>query len=292
MYEQLLKLETYEVSKKPISWERLMDIRRLKDRMIRKCQKLSKTIVPTTKKSSRGDTFVFQTFVAPDDFRCKEMEKWFREQQKRAAATASKRTITANGIVEEHTLAVVPVRRPSTSSKQPIQRSRTNPEPSSRSKAKVAVQKPLPPIQQPTRPVVPVVVPAPVRTVVPMILSPPPLPVLILAQREAMCLDDDGVPPGYNSLDPSTFASFPPPGATSPKPIQTASLLADPSNPEAQPRPTLSRRPSCIKRNSAEIKSVTWADNQDLHDQLSKYEAAVREAQESGERFTLACSII
>ncbi|KAF9535432.1 hypothetical protein CPB83DRAFT_841730 [Crepidotus variabilis] len=286
MYEQLLKLETYELSKKPtISWERLMDVRRLKDRMIRKCQKLTKTVIPTVKKSSRGDTFAFQTYVAPSDFRCKEMEKWFRDQQKRAG-TLPRRTITTNGVIEEHTLTVTaPVRRPSTSSKQPIQRSITNPETSSRPKQRstAPVQKPLPPIiHQPVRPApfIPPTVSLPPAPAVPqtrMIMSPPPLPVLILAQREELGLEDDGVPPGYNSLDPTTFFEPPLPSEK----IYPISSLADPNIPGAQPRPTLGRRPSCIKRNSSEIKSVTWADD-DIDGQLSKYAVAAREAQESG----------
>jgi len=47
--------------------------------------------------------------------------------------------------------------------------------------------------------------------------------------------------------------------------------------------PTLSRRPSCIKRDSvADMKTVSWADNHDIDAQLSQYESAAREAQASG----------
>ncbi|TFK77136.1 hypothetical protein BDN72DRAFT_830303 [Pluteus cervinus] len=81
MYEQLLKLEGLELAKKSaISWQRLLEIRHLKDRMIRKCQKLPASVAQ--RKMVRNGTFGFSTIVAPPDFRVKEMEKWFRNQQK------------------------------------------------------------------------------------------------------------------------------------------------------------------------------------------------------------------
>jgi hypothetical protein len=83
MYEQLLKFEAFELGKKSgLSWERILEIRHLKDRMIRKCQKLAKT--STSRRPS--EPFIFQTLVAPSDFRVKEMEKWFQQQQTRTNA--------------------------------------------------------------------------------------------------------------------------------------------------------------------------------------------------------------
>ncbi|SJL05651.1 uncharacterized protein ARMOST_08996 [Armillaria ostoyae] len=82
MYEQLLKLEVLELDKHAtVSWERILEIRHLKDRMIRKCQRLSRVIPP--KRIGRGDPFVFQTLIAPEDFRLKEMETWFHQEQSR-----------------------------------------------------------------------------------------------------------------------------------------------------------------------------------------------------------------
>ncbi|CAA7265838.1 unnamed protein product [Cyclocybe aegerita] len=277
MYEQLLKLENYELSKKPaVSWERIMEIRHLKDRMIRKCQKLAKTTMPMSKKSSRGDTFVFQTFVAPQDFRVKEMEKWFREQQKRANSLP-RRTISAGQSASyELALAGPSSRRlPSTSSKQPVQRSTTNPEPPPNHRQD-AYSKLLPTIQpqrivQSERTLTPQSAALPVALNFPQIMSPPPLPVLILSQREALGLDEpEGQPPNIASLSLGPDQ----PTETSP---------SDPAG-EASPRPILSRRPSCIKRDSAgDLKRVSWADNQhELDNQLSKYATAAREAQASG----------
>jgi len=266
MYEQLLKLENYELSKKAnASWDRLMEIRHLKDRMIRKCQKLSKTNMPLTKKPSRGDNFFFQTFVAPSDFRCKEMEKWFLLQQKRTPSL-SRRTITTNGhgVVQERIMAGDPRNFPG-SSKQPIQRSITNPESSSNFK----VYKPV----YSTQTIVPLPVPAGLNRV----MSPLPLPVLLLSQREELGFDYPQLPnveqdvstntEHAQEIEPSEAVPFPPAAAEDP----TAPLRV------------LSRRPSCIKRNSmGDNKSVSWADNHNIGEQLSQYASAAREAQASG----------
>src|SRR5258705_8325232 len=230
MYEQLLKLEHYEVSKKPsVSWDRLMEIRHLKDRMIRKCQKLAKTTVPVSKKPSRGDTFSFQTFVAPSDFRCKDMEKWFLKQQKRTPPVP-RRTITAPGygIIQEFTMSES--RSPAVN--QPLQRSITNPESSSKPRQSVSYH--------------PLILPMPISSPIPVpaglnqVMSPPPLPVLLLSEREALGFDD---PEPTLSMDfnQSGVLPVPPPRAEH----------------ESTPHQTLSRRASCIKRYSvADMKTV------------------------------------
>ena len=231
MYEQLLKLETYELNKKPsISWERIMEIRHLKDRMVRKCKKLAKTTLPVSKKSSR-DGFSFQTFIAPADFRVKEMEKWFRDQQQRALSLPRRPPVSS---VNPATSAL----EPSSTKLLPIRRSVTNPEQSTK-------QKP-PELQDPTL----------------GILSPPPLPILLLSHREEYGLND---------------------------PVEQVASLPDPQDQqpnaaESSSRHSLRRRPSCIKRNSlTELKTVSWADNQEWDSQVDSYAAAAREAQASGE---------
>jgi hypothetical protein len=255
MYEQLLKLEQYEVSKKPgVSWDRLMEIRHLKDRMIRKCQKLAKTTAPVSKKPSRGDTFSFQTFVAPSDFRCKDMEKWFIKQQKRNPPVP-RRTITAPGygIIQELTFTG--------ESRSPIQRSITNPESSSKPMQSISYHS----LILPTATSPPIPVPAGLNQV----MSPPPLPVLLLSEREAL---------GFDDPEPTTWplpTVFDQPGVSDILPVPME---------EGTPHPSLSRRVSCIKRNSmADMKTVSWADNHDIDAQLSQYESAAREAQASGQ---------
>ena len=206
-----------------------MEIRHLKDRMVRKCKKLAKTMLPVSKKSSR-DGFSFQTFIAPADFRVKEMEKWFRDQQQRALSLP-RRPIVSSG---NPTSALEP-----SSTKLPIRRSLTNPEQSTKQKNSV------------------------VHDATNGILSPPPLPVLLLSHREEYGLDD---------LVQQVMSH---PDAQNQQPNAA----------ESSPRP-LQRRPSCIKRNSlTEFKTVSWADNQEWDAQVDNYAAAAREAQASGERY-------
>ncbi|KAH9486972.1 hypothetical protein JR316_0001038 [Psilocybe cubensis] len=270
MYEQLLNLENYELSKKPnISWERIMEIRHLKDRMCRKCQKLAKTAMPIARTSSRGDSFVFQTFVAPPDFRVKEMEKWFREQQKRGTVTSTPRkTIAPNASgTQDYSLAGPSSSRPvpPPSSRQPMQRSITIPETSNQVK-QTLFHKPLP--VQPSRLVQSEIrhsTTAPPPPDLAGLLSPPPLPVLLLSQRESYGLEGDG----FQSELPL------------PAPPVEVETGPSPTPPEPTLRPSLSRKNS--RRNSLlELKTVSWADNNEIDKQLSKYAAAAREAQASG----------
>ncbi|KAI0756924.1 hypothetical protein C8Q80DRAFT_1092635 [Daedaleopsis nitida] len=78
IYSHLLKAEVAELGKdKTANWERIVQIRHLKDRMIRKCTRLSRTTIPRDKPTPR---LIFQTIHAPPDFRLKEMERWFKLQ--------------------------------------------------------------------------------------------------------------------------------------------------------------------------------------------------------------------
>ena len=209
-----------------------MEIRHLKDRMVRKCKKLAKTTLPVSKKSSR-DGFSFQTFIAPADFRLKEMEKWFRDQQQRALSLPRRPTVLSGN-------PTTSALEPSSVKLLPIRRSLTNPEQSTKQKSPV------------------------LHEVTHGILSPPPLPVLLLSHREEYGLND---------------------------PVQQAASHPDaqdqqPNAAESSSRHSLRRRPSCIKRNSlTEFKTVSWADNQEWDSQVDNYAAAAREAQASGERY-------
>ena len=257
MYEQLLKLENYELTKKPsISWERIMEIRHLKDRMIRKCKKLARTTLPVSKRSSRDNTFSFQTFVAPADFRVKEMEKWFRDQQQRTLSLPRRPTVSPS----------IPTNAPGPSStKLPIHRSFTNPEQSTKQKLPVLPKAtpPMQPFQVERKPFVPTADPTG-PSLLAGIMSPPPLPVLLLSHRGEYGLDDQVQ---QLALHPDTQD-------------QQFNVAEDNS------RPSLQRPPSCIKRNSlGEFKTVSWADNQEWDAQVDSYAAAAREAQASGELY-------
>ncbi|KAI1797945.1 hypothetical protein LXA43DRAFT_982732 [Ganoderma leucocontextum] len=78
IYGHILRAELAELAKdKAANWEHIVQIRHLKDRMIRKCTRLSRTTQPKDKPVPR---IMFQTVHAPPDFRLKEMERWFRLQ--------------------------------------------------------------------------------------------------------------------------------------------------------------------------------------------------------------------
>ena len=77
IYSHLLRAEVVELRKdREAAWDRILQIRHLKDRMIRKCQRLAKESAP----AGRPTRSMFFTVHAPPDFRLKEMERWFREQ--------------------------------------------------------------------------------------------------------------------------------------------------------------------------------------------------------------------
>ena len=63
-----------------------MQIRHLKDRMIRKCQRLARGSVPHDRNAPHS---MFLTIHAPPDFRLKEMERWFRDQGAEVANMAT-----------------------------------------------------------------------------------------------------------------------------------------------------------------------------------------------------------
>lgn len=316
MYEQLLKFEALELSRKPsISWERIMQIRHLKDRMIRKCQRLSRTSHP--KKLSKGEPLTFQTIMAPADFRVKEMEKWFREQQLRTSLVRRQvepvRSISLNSHSNKADLLPSPEfgrfpasdrsRSLPSSSKKPITVSQTWSESHSKAIPPPSIQEfGTGPYQQPgpshhqafaqsTK--APSVLSVPSHA----ISSPLALPILLRSQRSLLELefnkntDDEPTPaqPGPSSPEPSlpnaslvaVNGSVVTPASSS----QESLAVVEPDTTAALTERQISHRRSCIKRPSiGEIpKTVSWADEAELEIQLSKYADAAKEAQLSGE---------
>lgn len=122
LYARLLKAEKSELAKKlNASWDRILEIRHLKDRMIRKCQRLAHSY-SASKPSARVP---FLSIHAPLDFRLKEMEKWIRlhgepdESSKKMPVGDTVRPRNsfccdrcANMVPHQHTIS----RRPSTQS--------------------------------------------------------------------------------------------------------------------------------------------------------------------------------
>lgn len=101
-----------------------------------------------------------------------------------------------------------------------------------------------------------------------LIGSPLPLPVLLLGHREEYGLD----PPLIRTVES-------PPS----EPLNSRTEEQDPA-PESSSTCQLRHRRSCIKRASIGdlVKTVSWADNQELDQQVSKYASAARSAQASG----------
>ncbi|KAJ4486062.1 hypothetical protein J3R30DRAFT_3281714 [Lentinula aciculospora] len=261
MYEQLLKLETLELAKKSVTWDRLLEIRHLKDRMIRKCQKLSKA--PPTRRIGHGDPFTFQTLVAPTDFRLKEMEKWFRQQQTRISSVKSQRppghaqTANVRGSYCCARCASNPqYRHHSHHSKAKVSSSIANLTP-----VPLFTEEPEPMILSPS--------PTPPKAV-----SPEPLPHLLRSSM-AMALMSQN-----NTIETTTVTTTLQ-AETATRPNGTV------SNTESTTH-NLRRQRSCIKRSNTgdSVKTVSWADDRDLMERVGKFTNATKEAQEIGKLFT------
>ncbi|KAF9076228.1 hypothetical protein BDP27DRAFT_1414760 [Rhodocollybia butyracea] len=247
MYEQLLKLESLELAKKDLNWERLCEIRHLKDRMIRKCQKLSNS----TKRTGHGEPFTFQTLVAPSDFRLKEMEKWFRQQQTRISSSGQRpsHAYTGNSQFRPH----------STLSKTKGLTSKAG-----------ASKVPLASFTDEPESMMPSPAPSP-----PKALSPEPLPHLLRSSM-AMALMNQN-----NTMETTTIttlqaeASMRPNGPVSVSKIETTTQK-------------LRHQRSCIKRTNTgdSVKTVSWADDHDLMERVGKFTNATKEAQEIGKLFS------
>ncbi|KAK7468855.1 hypothetical protein VKT23_003356 [Stygiomarasmius scandens] len=255
MYEQLLKLETLELGKKAVNWERVLEIRHLKDRMIRKCQKLSKTTPP--KRVGRGEAFTFQTIVAPPDFRLKEMEKWFRSQQIRITTGTQRSTHHTQNIATQRT---------SVHSHNPRHSYCCSRCAASRPERDSAIDLTAdhPPTHMHNRPASDheahdsIPPPPPSGAEHPASPSPPPLPHLLRSQRE----QGFGIPVLSESPEPMP------------------DITARPDN--AIKRPGLRHQRSCIKRSNTgdSVKTVSWADDRGVMDRVAKFLTAAKEARE------------
>ena len=280
-----------------------MQIRHLKDRMVRKCHRLSKT--PSSKKPSKGEPLTFQTILAPADFRVREMEKWFREQQRRTGLIAARpEPFRAISMTERsYNSALFPSQEfgqlPSSS------RYRSLPSPSRKPLpiAQAWSDSPIKPIPPPTaqtvrsglsqqlgpsqsyQPTQSEMAAQHHKPAAPF--SPPALPILLRSQRCA--LEDEfkqqasGVGLSTTSLAFSNMAvrGSNPPDSSSSGDSDTA---PQPDGAIASGEHVVRRRRSCIKRPSiGEIpKTVSWADEADWETQIFKYTNAAKDAQLSG----------
>ncbi|KIY53396.1 hypothetical protein FISHEDRAFT_69001 [Fistulina hepatica ATCC 64428] len=262
LYDQLLRIEDYELSKKSVSWQRLLEVRHLKERMIRKCQALS--TVPPVRRLGRGEAFTFQTLVAPEDFRLKEMERWLQQQHIQAS-----QEVRQPPSRRERRASTSDVGRPAYAHIQSIRLIR---EPKSTTFVKSRVQ---PQPAEPKR-------------------EPSPLP----TESVHDCRSSEAssaLPSPPESVSGGTCPT--PPRCESPPPLpyllrtrvaNDGDLVENVPVPEDEPpvaMPTLVRRRSSLKRpnNVDPQKSVSWAvPDEDNDDELSEFAISIREARDSG----------
>ncbi|KAG7099106.1 hypothetical protein E1B28_000979 [Marasmius oreades] len=263
MYEQLLKLEKLELARKNVSWERILEIRHLKDRMVRKCQKLSSIIPP--RKHSRNEPFTFQTIVAPADFRLKEMEKWFRQQQLRLSTVMSARPSRTHTHARSSCCArcaVSPRLGPTRTfvRRESPEHIRVHPPASPAggkvkdlSKGKPRAETPVlheSPQSTTREPPLKAESIASISSIQLPPMSPPPLPII---------LRRGGIP----------ASELPPPEDEEPASV----------GPSGATPPPLRHRRSCIKRSNTgdSVKTVSWADDRELTDRIAKFTSAAQE---------------
>ncbi|KAF9457060.1 hypothetical protein BDZ94DRAFT_1176402 [Collybia nuda] len=266
MYEQLLKFEAFELGKKTaLSWERILEIRHLKDRMIRKCQKLAKTSAVPRRP---GDPFTFQTLIAPSDFRVKEMEKWFQQQQTRTNAILRRQPIRQQTAADIND--AIPGRSYHATSPFLNQASRPIPSKSGSINRRLSIyhEVRVPP-QRPTL-VFPEEKPSsPAQILVPVVTrsvsSPPPLPHLLRIRDLESGFDLSNDPQKIISVNPETPPNEP--DLISPESAShdiATSVTMGQLNTTSQVQVRQQR--SCIKRSSTGdlAKTVSWADDRDL----------------------------
>ncbi|KAK0208249.1 hypothetical protein DFS33DRAFT_426012 [Desarmillaria ectypa] len=304
-YEELLRLEVMELDKRgTVNWGRILEIRHLKDRMIRKCQRLSRVIPP--KRIGRGDPFVFQTLIAPEDFRLKEMETWFRQEQslhKGRSVAVHRPTVQKvsprNSCCVRCARATQPDLAASTAPTPKLDQARS-------SRVKEVGPKSLKNTPTSSRVIEAVKEePSHISTPFKEILVPSPsVPEDInfevlhtkpidteVVQAGVAPTPDASLPPANaeeqnDSSDSSTIAPTPP---ASPPPLPHLLRISDPSlvkdileaetstatKPMSEPpapRPPLVRRRSCIKRSSIgdSVKTVSWADDREWTEHFPK----------------------
>jgi len=274
MYAEILRQERLELSQKAqVNWGRVLEIRHLKDRMIRKTQRLSNA---REVRRIGQEQFKFQSLVAPVDFRLKEMERWLRinhiggpaaivpSTSRSAPVTKVYQATTSHSALRHRSSTAtcarcasraVHVHASGSSSKAISSRTSTH-RPSSRTSRlaeelhihdEVEEQLLEEPEERPERPTSAVGY-FPRTSTPPNMLrdtdSPDPLPVKI---REHIAIS----PPGSQ---------------------------------ESVVLPTLTRRRSSLKRRgSVEAgKTVSWADDKPWMEHVSKYSVLAQEAFESG----------
>lgn len=274
MYAEILRQERLELGKKAqVDWTRVLEIRHLKDRMIRKSQRLSNAT--EIRRVGRGQQFKFQSVVAPPEFRLKEMERWIRTNHigssQVAPAASTSRSAPVTKVYSANTSHTTLRHRPSSSSTSNPCRCCSRPAHGTTVSSKVAYHR----LSQ---------------------YRPSSRSSRLIEEEIEIVEEPEEMTEEERPERPSSVASFAraatPPNlvrqtdSPDPLPIKINEHVRHSSHgsDELVARPTLPRTRSSLKgRKAADAaKTVSWADNKPWLEQVGKYSTLAQEAFESG----------
>jgi len=313
VYAYLLSQEQVELAKGPgqASWERLMHVRHLKERMIRKCRRLAR-ISP-----GHGKEAQFRTLYAPPDFTLKELEKWYRNrhdannappsfvQKSRKSHATSKHSHGTRGASGKPRAAGATASRRSSRSELSYAEDSHYPEQTERSYFSDDDQeKTLPSVpaesfvhiehHDATPGRIPWISDTEVNTYRPDVMSPDPIPMPYRPRESTLTELRDHLGGHF----PNPHDEIPPIDVVPPS--EPSVEMPEPAIPEAAPpmpvpetaeggldRPPLVRRRSSLKRSNSRssLKTVSWALNETGK---TRYATAVEEIVYAGEELDTA----
>ncbi|KAF9651883.1 hypothetical protein BDM02DRAFT_3109992 [Thelephora ganbajun] len=311
VYAYLLSQEQVELAKgAEASWERLIHVRHLKDRMIRKCRRLARLSL------AHGKEPQYRSIYAPPDFTLKELEKWYRNrhdannappsliQKTRKPHASSKHSHGTRGASGKHRATVS--RRSSQSGLSYAEESHY-PEQTERSYFSDDDQeKTLPSVPaesfihvehqdaMPGR--IPWVSDTELDASRPDVMSPDPIPMPYRPRESTLSELHDQyqfagrLPNPHDQIPPIDVVPPSEPSVTMPEPSvpEVAFPMPIPQTAEATlDRPPLARKRSNLKRSNSRssLKTVSWALNETGK---SRYATAVEEIVYAGEELDSA----
>ncbi|KAI0032745.1 hypothetical protein K488DRAFT_49279 [Vararia minispora EC-137] len=326
LYARLLQLETNELAKGPdANWERILEIRHLKDRMIRKCHRISRFASPP----ASGSSVQFLVVNSPPDFRLKEMERWLRTND---ASNRTTRDVLKHKPSVESDGRVTPSPRAGHAVPSTRTRTQSAPRTSTASKKRISVSTQSIHSQAPTVPEKPL-------HYAPSYLSPVPeegtlysatAPADPYMHSEHHAVSEPSVRPNVVSPDPIPHPYRPPSGYIQPRqmydelhdaamhppaigmlpldlgmPHPVTEMPEPVLVPEHPPparvesiedieggRPPIPRRRSGLRSNrnsfSGAGKVVSWAMDRDWSEHMTKFDHIVYSAEVAGEELSKA----
>lgn len=307
VYAYLLSQEQVELARgAEASWERLMHVRHLKDRMTRKCRRLAR-ISPGPGKEAQ-----FRTLYAPPDFTLKELEKWYRNrhdasnappsfvQRSRKPHSSSKHSHGTRGTSGRHRHTGITASRRSSHSGLSYADDSQYPDQTERSYFSDDDQeKTLPSVPAesfvhvehedllPSR--IPYVSDTDLNASRPDVTSPDPIPMPYRPRESTLTALHDQLaghlPDFQPDIPPIDVVPPSSPSLTMPEP--TISMPVPETVPATLDRPPLVRKRSSLKRSNSRssLKTVSWALNDTGK---TRYATAVEEIGYAGEELDAA----